>query len=117
MVQSWAPATAADRQLWSLGRRHYTFYLYKNFVAPFPRGRLLLAAPYLYCTASLIARLRRMQTDLWLLGWLACIVITLVPAWLIEFRYHLASPQQCWNQCWHATVRVISCLRLSYTAD
>lgn len=66
--------------------RHFTFYIWKNFFGRYPRGRLLLAPAYIVCTAAIIAKLRQKQTDLWVLGWVACSVITLVPAWLVEFR-------------------------------
>ncbi len=68
------------------GDRHYTFYLWKNWFAKSKRHRLLLAPLYMYSTHAAVTALLRRQTALWVAGWLMAVCLTLVPAWLIEFR-------------------------------
>ena len=70
-----------------LVRRHYTFYLWKNWFAKGSFNRLLLAPLYVLSAHAVLTALRRRQSALWVLAWLASVCLTLVPAWLIEFRY------------------------------
>ena len=66
--------------------RHYTFYLWKNWFAKGASYRLLLAPLYVLSAYAALTALRRRQSALWVLAWLTAVCLTLVPAWLIEFR-------------------------------
>lgn len=70
--------------------RHYTFYLWKRVMERHWRMRYLLVPVYGTCWALVVRRVLAMQSPLWLLGFLASCVVTLVPAWLLEFRYFTA---------------------------
>lgn len=67
--------------------RHYTFYLWKDIIAAYPAARYCLVPVYLVAGFSIADRLQASgHTKLWVL-WLALsTALTLVPAWLLEFR-------------------------------
>ncbi|MEW5312382.1 MAG: hypothetical protein WDW38_004021 [Sanguina aurantia] len=68
--------------------RHYTFYIFRKVLNRHPAAPYLLLPVYCDCWASLVVGLRRRQSVVWVAGFLACLVLTLVPAWLWELRYY-----------------------------
>lgn len=66
--------------------RHYTFYLWRRLLARTPAARYALAPVYAGCWALLLHGLLERVSRLWVLGFVACLAATLVPAWLLELR-------------------------------
>lgn len=66
--------------------RHYTFYVWQRILSK-PQTRLALSPLYYICTTLAIWRLRAARGGVWVLGYLAAVVITLIPAPLLEPRY------------------------------
>ena len=67
--------------------RHYTFYVWKDIIAAYPMARFCLIPLYLYAIWSAKESFREGgRLELWTLGFAACVVLSLAPAWLIEFR-------------------------------
>mmetsp|Transcript_62273 Transcript_62273/g.197164 ORF Transcript_62273/g.197164 Transcript_62273/m.197164 type:complete len:478 (+) Transcript_62273:1843-3276(+) len=67
--------------------RHYVFYLWKNILGKYPAAKFLLVPLYLFAGGSLIPDLARARSPLVAAVFVACTAVTLVPAWLVEFRY------------------------------
>lgn len=67
--------------------RHYTFYIWKNFLGRSAALRVALAPLYAGCAYEVATRLRRRGGTLLAAGLLACAVAALLPAGLLEFRY------------------------------
>lgn len=71
---------------WS-ARRHYTFYIWKDFLAVHPAAKFTLVPAYLYSAWSVWwSLLQGRQPLLWVLGLAAASALTLIPAWLVDFR-------------------------------
>jgi len=66
--------------------RHYTFYLWQRYLRHF-QVRLLLCPMYFIVLLVGLTRLLRQQGSLWLLIYLAAVVISLTPTPLLEPRY------------------------------
>ncbi|PNH01580.1 putative Dol-P-Glc:Glc(2)Man(9)GlcNAc(2)-PP-Dol alpha-1,2-glucosyltransferase, partial [Tetrabaena socialis] len=66
---------------------HYVFYLWRRVLDRTPTARYALAPAFAAAWALLLSGLRRRASRLWLLGFLACLVAQLLPAWLLELRY------------------------------
>lgn len=70
--------------------RHYTFYIWKDFLAVHPAAKYTLAPAYLYCAWTLWwNQLQGRQPLLWVLGLATACALTLIPAWLVDFRCEL----------------------------
>ncbi|KAG2444946.1 hypothetical protein HXX76_001682 [Chlamydomonas incerta] len=67
--------------------RHYVFYLWRRLLNRHRLARYALAPAYGAAWALLVAAARRRVSRLWLLGFVACLVAQLLPAWLLELRY------------------------------
>ncbi|KAG2482556.1 hypothetical protein HYH03_018515 [Edaphochlamys debaryana] len=67
--------------------RHYVFYLWRRLLDRHRLARYALAPANAAAWALLLSGLRRSASRLWLLGFLACVAATLLPAWLLELRY------------------------------
>ena len=66
--------------------RHYTFYLWRKVFARHWAVRYALAPAYLFSCCSLWHALAAQRIRLLALGLALSTALTLVPAWLIEFR-------------------------------
>ncbi len=77
-LQVWKPIVAACR--------HYTFYIWKDIFARSPAARYALIPLYAYSGWSIWTSVTAQQSKLCALLMTLCTVVTLVPAWLIEFR-------------------------------
>lgn len=67
--------------------RHYTFYIWKNFFGVHPAAKFTLIPAYLYSAWSVWQSLMQgRQPTLLILGLVAASALTLVPAWLVDFR-------------------------------
>lgn len=67
--------------------RHYTFYIWKDFMAVHPAAKFTLVPAYLYSAWSVWwSLLQGRQPLLWVLGLAAASALTLIPAWLVDFR-------------------------------
>lgn len=72
--------------------RHYTFYIWKDFLAVHPAAKYTLVPAYLYCAWSVWwSLLQGRQPLIWVMGLAAASALTLVPAWLVDFRCALRS--------------------------
>lgn len=67
--------------------RHYTFYLWKDLLGPYPALRLALAPAYGAAAHEVSARLTRKGGTLLAAGFLVCAAAALLPAGLLELRY------------------------------
>lgn len=67
--------------------RHYTFYIWKDIFARSPLTRYALTPLYAYSGWSLWNSVMAQQSQSCALLMTVCTAVTLVPAWLIEFRY------------------------------
>ncbi|KAJ1650320.1 glucosyltransferase [Dispira simplex] len=84
--------------------RHYSFYVWKDIYRTHPLVRYLLVPFYFFGFWLLSRVLAYQQTLVWCLAYLGCVVLTLVPSPLLEFRYfvlpyyflrtHIAVPKQ-----------------------
>ena len=67
--------------------RHYTFYLWKDFFGVHPGAKFTLLPVYLYSAWSIWQSLvEGPLPSLGILGLAAASCLTLVPAWLLDFR-------------------------------
>ena len=66
--------------------RHYTFYLWRKVIGRAWWVRYACIPGYLLAWALLVQGLSRVRGRLWVLGFVASTVVTLAPAWLLEFR-------------------------------
>ena len=67
--------------------RHYTFYLWKDFLGVHPGAKFTLLPVYLYSAWSIWQSLvEGPLPSLGLLGLGAASCLTLIPAWLLDFR-------------------------------
>ena len=66
--------------------RHFTFYIWRRLLAPQWAAAAVLLPCCTLCCMGLVWRLRQLQSPMWLVGFLACLAATLVPAWLLELR-------------------------------
>jgi alpha-1,2-glucosyltransferase len=66
--------------------RHYTFYLWKKIMGRTWWMRYACIPGYLLGWALLAQGLSKARGRLWVLGFMAATVVTLAPAWLLEFR-------------------------------
>ncbi|KAL3160676.1 hypothetical protein ABBQ32_010589 [Trebouxia sp. C0010 RCD-2024] len=66
--------------------RHYTFYIWKNFFGRYVAARFWLIPLYLYSAWSLWDSITRQQSKACALLLALCTAVSLIPAWLIEFR-------------------------------
>lgn len=69
--------------------RHYVFYLFRWFLIPYRWARYALTPIYLSCVWLWLWCLRHSTTLLWMLGFVVCTAVTLVPTPLVEPRYFL----------------------------
>ncbi|UPR00254.1 alpha-1,2-glucosyltransferase [Chloropicon primus] len=76
------PYTLADN-------RHYTFYVWKNYLGRSEVHRVALAPLHLFSAGSLVHRLARTQPPLVVLAAFACAAATTALAELLEFRYYI----------------------------
>ncbi|DBA70178.1 TPA: hypothetical protein ACH3X2_012222 [Trebouxia sp. C0005] len=67
--------------------RHYTFYIWKDIFARFAAARYALIPVYAYSGWSIWNIVTAQQSKSCALLMTLCTVVTLVPAWLVEFRY------------------------------
>lgn len=67
--------------------RHYTFYIWRRVFGLHWLVRYLMIPAYALSCAAIYHVLSRQQSRLWCAGFLASVLVTLVPAWLVEFRY------------------------------
>ncbi|CAL8472321.1 g11864 [Coccomyxa elongata] len=68
--------------------RHYTFYIWKDFLSVHPAAKYTLVPAYLYCAWTLWwSLLQGRRTLIWVLGFTTACALTLIPAWLVDFRY------------------------------
>ena len=72
----------------SMLSRHYTFYLWKDFLGAHPAARFTLVPAYVYSGWSFWEALLqdRRTPVLWVLGFVAACAAALLPAWLLEPR-------------------------------
>lgn len=87
--------------------RHYTFYLWKNFLGRSPYFRVGLAPLYAASAYEVGSRLSRNFGWIYSFGFWTCAAATLLPAGLLEFRYftvpallfavHLKPPRWYWS--------------------
>ena len=67
--------------------RHYTFYLWKDFLAVHPGAKFTLLPMYLYSAWSVWHSLIEGSLPaVEVLGLCAASCLTLIPAWLLDFR-------------------------------
>lgn len=67
--------------------RHYTFYLWKDFLAVHPCARFTLLPMYLYSAWSVWHSLEQGPLPiLGILGLALACCLALIPAWLLDFR-------------------------------
>jgi len=67
--------------------RHYTFYIWRRLFERHPAVRYALVPAHLLGWWLLLSGLVRAQRRLWCAAFVAAAVLTLAPAWLVEFRY------------------------------
>ncbi|KAL0023149.1 hypothetical protein WJX77_007277 [Trebouxia sp. C0004] len=67
--------------------RHYTFYIWKDILTRSPAARYALIPLYAYSGRSVWNSVKAQQLRSCALLMTLCTAVTLVPAWLIEFRY------------------------------
>lgn len=67
--------------------RHYTFYIWKDVLAPLGGARAVLAPAYALAAATLLDALAAHRGGLWTAAFCACTAVAVVPAGLLEFRY------------------------------
>ena len=76
--------------------RHYTFYLWKDFFAVHPGAKFTLLPVYLYSAWSVWESLvEGPLPSLGILGLATASCLTLVPAWLLDFRCAPAASGSC----------------------
>ena len=68
--------------------RHFTFYIWRYFLKV-ESLRLSYAPIYFYCSYALISTLAEAQSIAWILLYSVSVLMVLVPAPLIEFRYYI----------------------------
>lgn len=67
--------------------RHYTFYLWKDFLAVHPGAKFTLLPMYLYSAWSVWHSLEQGPLPvLGILGLALACCLALIPAWLLDFR-------------------------------
>eukprot|EP00731_Ephydatia_muelleri_P006212 Em0003g460a len=84
--------------------RHYPFYVWKNVFQRHWIIKYLYLPPYSLCVLAVVHVLLKIQTALWVLLYLFCVILVLVPQKLLEFRYfvfpyllfRLHVPQPSW---------------------
>ncbi|KAI8466453.1 MAG: DIE2/ALG10 family-domain-containing protein [Monoraphidium minutum] len=67
--------------------RHYTFYAWRRVVGAHPAARYALIPAELLGWRLLLRALAAAQRRLWVAAYAAAVVVTLLPAWLLEPRY------------------------------
>ncbi|KAI3796850.1 hypothetical protein L1987_39536 [Smallanthus sonchifolius] len=68
--------------------RHYPFYLWRKIINAHWSTRYLLVPLYVYCWASILSILAKVQKKVRVLAYFVASAAVLVPAPLIEFRYY-----------------------------
>ncbi|KAK0535019.1 glucosyltransferase [Tilletia horrida] len=76
--------------------RHYAFYIWRRIVKAHPYARYALAPVYVVCGRLAWDALAPTRSFIWMLGFCAALVLTLVPSPLIEPRYFLV-PYVVWR--------------------
>ncbi|GIL55390.1 hypothetical protein Vafri_10947 [Volvox africanus] len=66
--------------------RHYVFYLWRRLLGRSANAKYILAPAYAAAWVLLLAGLLRRVSVLWTAGFVACLVVQLLPAWLLELR-------------------------------
>ena len=80
--------------------RHYTFYLWKDFFAVHPGAKFTLLPLYLYSAWSVWHSLVEGSLPmLGVLGLCAASCLTLIPAWLLDFRCAPADVSGALSHC------------------
>ncbi|CAD6883898.1 unnamed protein product [Tilletia controversa] len=69
--------------------RHYAFYIWRRVVKAHPYAKYVLAPAYVVCGRLAWDALASTRTFIWMLGFCAALVLTLVPSPLLEPRYFL----------------------------
>jgi len=84
--------------------RHYTFYIWGRLLGKIPGLKEALAPAYAFAAWLCHQRITRAQSVLWFLIWCVAVILTVVPAHLLEPRYwttavllvHLHTPERSW---------------------
>lgn len=69
--------------------RHYTFYIWKNVFQRHWMVKYLLTPIYSLCIMAIVHVLLKANTAFWVLLYLLCVTVVLVPQKLLEFRYFI----------------------------
>ncbi|GAX78732.1 hypothetical protein CEUSTIGMA_g6169.t1 [Chlamydomonas eustigma] len=94
--------------------RHYTFYLWKRILGR-PQAYLLLAPVYCLCWLSIVIAFWKGQgSAVTLLGFLVTLMVTLIPAHLLEFRYFTPGALLIALQIRRPSAEFVVILALSY---
>ena len=68
--------------------RHITFYIWKNILST-ESTRYMLIPGYILSILIVIGRLSSSQSALWIVAFVTCVCLALVPSPLIELRYFI----------------------------
>ena len=87
--------------------RHYTFYIWRKIITRTELSPIFLAPIYIFAAFSVLFSLRRTELA-FKLAFPVCVVINLLPQYLLEFRYFVIPfilhrlqfrPQNWWTLC------------------
>ena len=87
--------------------RHYTFYIWRKIITRTELSPIFLAPIYVFAGFSVLFSLRRTEL-VFKLAFPVCVVINLLPQYLLEFRYFVIpfilhrlqfQPQHWWTLC------------------
>ncbi|XP_020103722.1 dol-P-Glc:Glc(2)Man(9)GlcNAc(2)-PP-Dol alpha-1,2-glucosyltransferase isoform X1 [Ananas comosus] len=67
--------------------RHYPFYIWRKVIQAHSTMKYILVPLYVYSWFSIITILGESQKRAWVLSFVLCVALVLIPAPLIEFRY------------------------------
>jgi alpha-1,2-glucosyltransferase len=87
--------------------RHYTFYIWRYVFRISPWIRYVAVPIYVFSIHVLVTELYT-ASALWSLFYIGCVLCTLIPSPLIEFRYYIIR-MFCWVNSQHTIFTVYNC--------